>query len=82
MPCPPPANITDGNVTVSASPVLNDNATYQCDVGHDLVGSAIRTCVASGPGQVDWAPGVPACSGDLLSSLSVYIILILQKRHL
>ncbi len=65
MPCSAPANISDGYVTVSSSPLLDDNATYQCHPGFDLIGYAVSTCVALGPGVVNWQPAAPTCNSKL-----------------
>ncbi len=65
MPCPAPANITDGVVSVSPTPVLDDNATHQCNPGYELIGSPIRTCIALGPGSVNWYPPAPVCTSKL-----------------
>ena len=66
MPCPAPANLTDGVVTLSPTPVLDDNATHHCNPGFYLIGNDIRTCVAKGPGLVDWEPAVPTCNSKIV----------------
>ncbi len=62
MYCSWPSTISDGTVTYPGLPLLKDNATHECDPGFDLIGSAITTCTAFGPGWVDWSPESPTCN--------------------
>ena len=52
-----PAN---GMVSVNSHrPRSGDTATYTCNSGYELVGSATRTCLATGM----WSGSAPACVG-------------------
>lgn len=55
--CPPLANIANGTVAFPVSTQYLDRATYQCDMGHFLVGEQQRICTASG----DWSSAAPRC---------------------
>ena len=55
-------NLTDpanGVVNHSAGTTSEQNATYRCNTGYNLVGDSIRTCQAEG----DWSGNAPTCEG-------------------
>lgn len=48
---------TDGAVDTSAGTTFGEVATYSCDTGYGLVGTAQRTCQADG----SWDGNPPIC---------------------
>ena len=65
--CPDPATIINGMVTFTGNSV-GDTATYTCNTGFELVGSATTTC-----GQVDvnsavFSPTPPVCRREYYDS--------------
>jgi hypothetical protein len=56
----------DGTVSTPSGTTLNAVATYACNDGHNLVGSATRTCQASG----SWSGTAPMCQIVSCPSLS------------
>ncbi len=59
--CGAPPTISDGSRTLAGT-TLGETATYSCNSGFSISGSAIITCLASG----SWEPE-PACTRELLS---------------
>ncbi len=59
--CGAPPSISDGSRTIAGT-TLGETATYSCNIGFSISGSAIITCLASG----SWEPE-PACTRELLS---------------
>lgn len=57
--CPDPAQPANGVVVFTGNSV-GDTATYSCDAGFELVGSASATCTES---SASFEPGLPTCRG-------------------
>ena len=69
MSCSQPS-IANGVVSVTGQR-SGDTATYTCDSGYELVGSATRTCQADG----SWTGSAPTCVGKLRPHQYFIIIL-------
>ena len=60
--CSVPTAPTNGGVT-STGISIGDTATYTCDVGFELVGTATATCTAAADGGSSFIPLAPMCYG-------------------
>ena len=61
--CPDPVAPANGAVTFTGNS-LGDTATYTCDSGFELVGTATATCTAAGDGSsASFEPAAPICNG-------------------
>ena len=58
--CPDPVDPMNGMVTFTGMSV-NDNATYSCNVGFELVGSATVTCTQMDVNSAGFSPVPPEC---------------------
>ena len=58
--CPDPANIVNGVVTFTGNSV-GDTATYTCNTGFELVGSATTTCTQVDVNSAAFSPEPPIC---------------------
>ncbi|XP_064386940.1 CUB and sushi domain-containing protein 1-like [Halichondria panicea] len=50
-------NPTNGGVDTSSGTIFMNRATYTCNIGHNLVGTSLRMCLASGM----WSSVQPTC---------------------
>ena len=63
-------NITNGQVMTPSGTTFTNTATYSCNVGYTLSGSATRVCGSNGM----WTPDTPAC-------LCTSVIISLSHDH-
>ena len=54
--CPPLANPSNGNISVTEG-VYQDTVTYACNDGFRLIGDPMRTCQSDG----EWSGSPPTC---------------------
>lgn len=73
--CPTMEPISNGVLDNVTSQGLNDNITYSCVEGYELVGSATRTCQLYG----NWSGSEPYCQGNCHSLQAAKIIHMLVK---
>jgi len=52
---------TNGPAPSVTTTVTGGSATYTCDAGYQISGSALRSCAATGPGTSAWTPAAPTC---------------------
>ena len=57
--CGPLTDPANGQVDHTYGTTVEQNATYSCNTGYNLVGDSIRTCQATG----NWSGGAPTCQG-------------------
>ena len=72
-----PAN---GQVNHTAGTTYEQNATYSCNTGYNLVGNRTRTCQATG----NWSGSEPTCQGVLLKddlTLLIYTYIIVSCKY-
>ena len=60
--CPDPADIVNGMVTFTGNSV-GDTATYTCNAGFELIGSATTTCTQVDADSAVFSPEPPQCRG-------------------
>ena len=58
--CPEPVDPVNGMVTFTGNSV-NDTATYTCNSGFELVGSATATCTQVDVNSATFSPAPPVC---------------------
>ena len=58
--CSDPADIVNGMVTFTGNSV-GDTATYTCDMGFELIGSATTTCTQVDVNSAAFSPDPPVC---------------------
>ena len=59
--CPAISDSSNDHMSVSVnSTYVDSTATYTCSSGYEIVGSATRTCEATGT----WGGSQPSCSGE------------------
>ena len=58
--CPDPVEPVNGMVTFSGNSV-DDNATYSCNMGFDLVGSSTAMCTQVDANSAEFSPAPPVC---------------------
>ena len=58
--CPDPVDPVNGMVTFSGNPV-EDNATYSCNMGFELVGSSTAMCTQVDANSAEFSPAPPVC---------------------
>ena len=58
--CPDPVGIENGTVTFTSNSI-GDTATYSCDPGFELIGSAITTCTQVDANSAVFQPVQPFC---------------------
>ena len=61
--CADPADIVNGMVTFTGNSV-GDTATYTCNAGFELVGSATTTCTQVDVNTAAFSPEPPVCSRE------------------
>ena len=61
--CPNPVDIDNGMVTFTGNSV-SDTATYTCDSGFELIGSATTTCIEVDMNSAAFQPVPPSCSRE------------------
>ena len=66
-----------GTVTVTGQQ-LEDEATYECNTGFELVGPPTRTCELQSPGNADWSGDEPTCRRMLLSAMSCTCVVFMS----
>ena len=62
--CPDPADPVNGMVTFTGNSI-NDTATYSCNMGFELVGSASATCTQVDVNTAAFSPVAPVCRRKL-----------------
>ena len=62
--CPDPVDPVNGMVTFTGNSV-NDTATYSCNMGFELVGSATATCTQVDVNTAAFSPAPPVCRRKL-----------------
>ena len=62
--CPDPVDPVNGMVTFSGNSVDN-NATYSCNMGFELVGSSTAMCTQVDTNSVEFSPVPPVCRRKL-----------------
>ena len=58
--CPDPADIVNGMMMFTGNSV-GDNATYTCNSGFELIGSASTTCMQVDVNSATFSPAAPVC---------------------
>ena len=58
--CPDPVDPVNGMVTFSGNSV-DDNATYSCNMGFELVGSSTAMCTQVDANSAEFSPAPPVC---------------------
>ena len=61
--CPDPADIVNGMVTFTGN-LVGDTATYTCNAGFELIGSATTTCTLVDVNTAAFSPAPPVCSRE------------------
>ena len=67
--CPDPLDIDNGTVTNTGNSV-NDTATYSCDLGFELMGSANTTCTLVTSYSAVFSPQPPFCSREYCMNIN------------
>ena len=80
--CPDPIAPVNGMVTFTGNTV-DDTATYSCNTGFDLVGSATAECVQVGLSTAAFSPAPPVCRREYSMNVSkrVFHFLVVSAMH-
>ena len=67
--CPDPADPVNGMVTVTGTSV-GDTATYTCNPGFELIGSASATCTQVDVNSAAYSPAPPECRREYCMNIT------------
>ena len=74
--CDPLTNPVNGQVTLTTR-TAGSVATYNCEVGYNLVGNMTRTCQAD-TGGLDWSDSEPVCQSQSIAKISQAVSYIIM----
>ena len=77
--CPDPADVANGMVTFAANSV-SDTATYICNSGFELIGSATVTCTQVDVNSATFSPAPPVCRREYCMNIVKYLFQVYQHK--